>query len=235
MAILDSKVGHIKSRISKDRVVLKTMYPFKKGELADEVEINLYLEGSNRVIKKELPYGGYNMHLFLGDFLGSGRDCILVKGRFQGSGGIAILLLYEYDNGEIREITNQWEISARNKAIIRYLPNYKVEVSYGAKEKYIVDLSSKDKSYLNLIYDEKGNVKLKINPGISDINTYYEIKELGSNKYDFLIRQNIIGIVLVEVIGIIQSRVVFNINGNFVIKDRELIISKDRNLNNTHN
>ncbi len=30
MAILDSKVGHIKSRISKDRVVLKTMYPFKK-------------------------------------------------------------------------------------------------------------------------------------------------------------------------------------------------------------
>ncbi|PWX65549.1 hypothetical protein CYK85_00150, partial [Clostridium perfringens] len=129
MAILDSKVGHIKSRISKDRVVLKTMYPFKKGELADEVEINLYLEGSNRVIKKELPYGGYNMHLFLGDFLGSGRDCILVKGRFQGSGGIAILLLYEYDNGEIREITNQWEISARNKAIIRYLPNYKVEVS----------------------------------------------------------------------------------------------------------
>ena len=91
MAILDSKVGHIKSRISKDKVVLKTMYPFKKGELADEVEINLYLEGSNRVIKKELPYGGYNMHLFLGDFLGSGRDCILVKGRFQGSGGIAIL------------------------------------------------------------------------------------------------------------------------------------------------
>ncbi len=75
------------------------------------------------------------MHLFLGDFLGSGRDCILVKGRFQGSGGIAILLLYEYDNGEIREITNQWEISARNKAIIRYLPNYKVEVSYGVKEK----------------------------------------------------------------------------------------------------
>ena len=51
MVILDSKVGHIKSRISKDRVVLKTMYPFKKGELADEVEINLYLEGSNRVIK----------------------------------------------------------------------------------------------------------------------------------------------------------------------------------------
>ena len=43
MAILDSKVGHIKSRISKDRVVLKTIYPFKKGELADEVEINLYL------------------------------------------------------------------------------------------------------------------------------------------------------------------------------------------------
>ena len=214
MAILDSKVGHIKSRISKDRVVLKTMYPFKKGELADEVEINLYLEGSNRVIKKELPYGGYNMHLFLGDFLGSGRDCILVKGRFQGSGGIAILLLYEYDNGE---------------------PNYKVEVSYGVKEKYIVDLSSKDKSYLNLIYDEKGNVKLKINPGISDINTYYEIKELGSNKYDFLIRQNIIGIVLVDVIAIVQSRVVFNINGNFVIKDRELIISKDRNLNHTHN
>lgn len=94
------------------------------------------------------------MHLFLGDFR-QWKRLYFGEGRFQGSGGIAILLLYEYDNGEIREITNQWEISARNKAIIRYLPNYKVEVSYGAKEKYIVDLSSKDKSYLNLIYDEK--------------------------------------------------------------------------------
>lgn len=226
MVILDYKVGHIKSRISKDKVVLKSIYPFEEGELADEVEINLQLEGSDEVIKKELPYGGYNMHLFLGDFLGNGRDCILVKGRFQGSGGIAILLLYEYDKGEIKEITNQWEISDKNKAIIRYLSNYKVEVLYGTKEKYIIDISSKDKSYLNLIYDESGNVKLKINPGISDINNYYEINELGSNKYDFLIRQNIIGVVLVDVIGIIQSKVVFYSNGNFKIKDRELILSK---------
>lgn len=100
------------------------------------------------------------MHLFLGDFLGNGRECILIKGRFQSSGGVAILLLYEYYNREIREVTNQWEISNRNRAGLKYLPNYKVEVSYGLDEKYIIDISLKDKSYLDLIYDEKGEVKL---------------------------------------------------------------------------
>lgn len=227
--ILDVKSGHIKNKTSMDRVLLEGMYPFKAGEIANEVEINLYLEGSNEVIKKEIPYNGYDMQLFLGDFLGDGRDCILVKGRFQGSGGIAILLLYKYDNGEIKEITNQWEISNRNKTAVKYLANYKVEISYGEQEKYDIDLSFKNKTYLNLIYDEKGNIKVKVNSEISDINNYYEIKEWNNNKYDFLIRQNIIGIVLVDIIGIIQSRVVFNNDGSFIIVNRELVLSKSEN------
>ncbi|EGT3616304.1 hypothetical protein FHH43_08670 [Clostridium perfringens] len=226
MTILDSKVGNIKSRFSKDRVILRGLYETEKGEFADEVELNVYLEGEVGSIIKKIPYGGYFMHLFLGDFLGNGRDSILVKGMFQGSGGIAILLLYEYYNGEIREITNQWEISNRNKAIINYLPNYKIEVFFSKQEKYLLDISYREKSYLDLIYDDKGIVKTQVNAQISDINNYYEIKEWRVDKYDLLIRQNIIGIVLVDVVGIVQSRVVFSNDGKFVIRDRELVISR---------
>ncbi|ELC8441472.1 hypothetical protein QYB59_000471 [Clostridium perfringens] len=226
MAILDAKTGNIKSRFSKDRVILKGLYPVEKGQFADELELNVYLEGNVGSIIKKIPYGGYYMQLFLGDFLGNGRDSILVQGRFPGSGGIAILLLYDYYNGEIRELTNQWEISNRNKASIKYLPNYKIEIFFSEQEKYLLDISYKEKSYLNLIYDDKGNVKTQVNAEVSDINNYYVIKEIEEDKYDLLIRQNIIGIVLVDIIGIVQSKVVFSKDGKFDIKDRELVISR---------
>lgn len=62
--------------------------------------------------------------------------------------------------------------------------------------------------------------------GVSDINVYYEIKEYLSEKYVFLIRQNIIGIVLADTLGVLQSKVLFDLNGEFYIKSREVILGK---------
>lgn len=231
MVILDVKSGHLKSRISNDKVILKGMYPFEKGQLADELEINLYLEGDEKVVKQKVPYGGYYVQLFLGDFLGNGTDNILVKGRFPGSGGIAILVLYEYKDGKLEEIANQWTIGEINKKEVRYLENYKVEINYGAGEKYILDISSRSKSYLNLIYGEDGKIKENVNPEISDINDYYEIKEWEIDKYDLLVRQRIIGVVLVDTLGVLQSTISFNKKGEFSNKNRELVIFEEGKFN----
>lgn len=224
MVVLDSKIGHIKDSLSRDEVILVTYYPYSYEGLEQELEINLHLQGERKVIKKKLPYGGYDMHLFLGDFLGEGRDCILVKGRFQGSGDIAILLLYEYSMGEMNLVLDQWDIVSKERPKIRYVKGYKVEIVYGEKEKYFIDLKEKEEDYLNLIYDERGEVKLKTGPGISDINTYYEVKALKENYYTFLIRQNIKGVVLSDILGIIQSRVEFKGKREVLLRERELII-----------
>lgn len=65
-------------------------------------------------VKIQLPYSGYNMKIFCGDFTNDDRDEIMVRGSFGGSGGFEIGVIYTFENNKIKEIFNQDDISKNN-------------------------------------------------------------------------------------------------------------------------
>ena len=74
-------------------------------------------EESNKPIITEIPYTGYSLELFLGDFNGDGRDEIMVRGEYGGSGSYAIAAIYKYKDGYLEEIFNPDMFSEKYKFI----------------------------------------------------------------------------------------------------------------------
>ena len=75
------------------------------------------------------------------------------------------------------------------------------------KEKYLLDISSRPKEYLDLIYDSDG--KLKENSitlsYVDAPNVIYPVKQVYNSYYELLIQQRVVGIVNVDTLAVIQT------------------------------
>lgn len=205
-AIIDVKVGNILGKHTNDKVVLVGSYLNKDSSFVENVDIVINPEKGGSPIITKIPYVGYNLELFLGDFNGDEKDEIMVRGEYGGSGGYAIAAIYEYKDGNLVEIFNPDMFSEKYKFIAKYLEDYKVLVqSLTLKEKYIFDISKTPKIYLNMIYDENGKAKVDEEPTVSAINGAFPIKIVFQKNYYLFIRQRVIGVSNADTIGYIES------------------------------
>lgn len=203
--IIDAKEGNVLGEFSSDKVILKGTYPYENSEFAENLQLEITSK-NGKIVTKEVPYSGYFLKLFLGDFTGDGKDEVMVRGTFGGSGNYAIAAIYQYKNDNLNEIFSQDIYDERYKFTARYLENYKVEViNTTLKQKYIIDISSKDKIILNMIYDSDGRVKKDQVPYVSSINEAYPINYTYKNNYSLFTQQRIVGVSNSDTIGVIES------------------------------
>jgi hypothetical protein len=74
------------------------------------------------------------------------------------------------------------------------MDNYKVEIlSKKNNEKYIIDISSRDKAYLDEIYDENGKLKAPISGFVNPLSGLYPVDFDGNGVYELLAYQKIAG------------------------------------------
>ena len=205
-AIIDVKVSNILGKYTNDKVILVGSYLYKDSSFVENVDIVINPEDGLTPIITKIPYVGYNLELFLGDFNGDEKDEIMVRGEYGGSGGYAIAAIYEYKDNQLIEIFNPDMFSEKYELIAKYLEDYKVLVqSVTLKEKYIFDISKTSKIYLDMIYDENGKVKSGEEPTISAINGAFPIKLVFEKNYYLFIRQRVIGVSNADKIGYIES------------------------------
>jgi hypothetical protein len=77
---------------------------------------------------------------------------------------------------------------------VTYMDNYKVEVlSKKNNEKYIIDISSRDKEYLDEIYNENGKLKAPISGFVNPLSGLYPVDFDGNGVYELLAYQKIAG------------------------------------------
>lgn len=204
--IIGVEVGNILGQYTHDKVILVGHYLYKDSSYVENVEIVIEPEKSGTPIMSKIPYTGYNLELFLGDFNGDGRDEIMVRGEYGGSGGYEIAAIYEYRNTHLVEIFNPDMFSIKYKFKAQYLDGYKALVeSVTLKEQYIFDISKTPEIYLNMIYYENGKVRDAYEPTISAINGAYPIKIVFEKNYYLFIRQKVIGVSNADTIGYIES------------------------------
>lgn len=205
-SIIDVEVGNILGQYTRDKVILVGHYLYKDSSYVENVDIVINPEESGTPIVTKIPYTGYNLELFIGDFNGDERDEIMVRGAYGGSGGYAIAAIYEYKDEHLVEIFNPDMFSEKYKFTAKYLDGYKALVqSVTLKEKYIFDISKTPEIYLNMIYDENGKVTGVEEPVISAINGAYPIKIVFKKNYFLFIRQKVVGVSNADRIGYIES------------------------------
>lgn len=201
--IVDNLSANIVDKNSKDKVILVGIFPYENSSYSQNLELVVKPEAGYPV-NIQLPYSGYDMQLFCGDFTNDGKDEIMVRGSFGGSGGFEIGVIYKFENNKIKEIFNQDDISKNNPCSAQFKDNYKVHVSCGEK-KYSINLATRPKDYLELAYDKDGKVLTGVEAYVDAPNALFPIKDVDNSYYELLIQQRIVGVVNSDTLGIIQT------------------------------
>ena len=222
--IVDSLSTNIVNKHSQDKVILVGIFPYENSSYSENLELVVNPEVGYPV-KIQLPYSGYDMQLFCGDFTNDGRDEIMVRGSFGGSGGYEIGVIYKFDNNKIKEIFNQNDITKNNSCTAKFKDNYKVHVNCGEK-KYSINLATRPKDYLELAYDSDGKVLPGVQSNVDAPNALFPIKDVDNSYYELLIQQRIVGLVNADTLGIIQTICNF-LNDKFTVITKGLYFTLD--------
>lgn len=204
-AVIDIASGSITSEHSKDKAILFGTYPFEGNSYIDNIELILDRK-DNSSISIKFPYSGYSMQLFVTDFTNDKKSEVMVRGAFGGSGGFEIGVIYRYEDGKLVEIFDQNKFYKDNPCVAEYKPNYNVQINCGDKV-YSIDISSREKDYLNEIYNSDGSIKANYQPYVDAPYAIYPVKSVYSNYYGLLIQQRVVGIANSDTLGVIQTLV----------------------------
>lgn len=218
--IIDVAYGSITNKYSYDSVVLVGEFHDEKSNHANSLQLVINRE-NDLPITVNVPYNGYNMQLFVGDFTGDKIDNIMIRGEYENPQiykdghdnliSYELGVIYKYESEKLIEIFNMKKYKNNNLACAKFKSNYRASVSCG-KKKYLIDLSARPKEYLNKIYDEDKTVKTNLKPTLDNPSEIFPIKVVFSDCYNLLIYQRIVGINNSDVIGTIETLI--NLNNN---------------------
>lgn len=218
--IIDVAYGSITNKYSDDSVVLVGEFHDEKSNHANSLQLVINRE-NDLPITVNVPYNGYNMQLFVGDFTGDKIDNIMIRGEYENPQiykdghdnliSYELGVIYKYESEKLIEIFNMKKYKNNNLACAKFKSNYRASVSCG-KKKYLIDLSTRPKEYLNKIYDEDKTVKTNLKPTLDNPSEIFPMKVVFSDCYNLLIYQRIVGINNSDVIGTIETLI--NLNNN---------------------
>ncbi|WP_432361557.1 VCBS repeat-containing protein [Sporosarcina sp. UB5] len=167
---------------------------------------------------------GYNPRLFLGDFTGNGIDEILIGIDTGGSGGIINYYIVSFAGNIAKLLFDSDVYNNQFQYDVTYQDHYKVEVvSRPNNERYIIDISTRDASYLNEIYDRNGKLKSPITGFVDPLSGLYPVDFDSNGVYELLAYQKISGRYHADGLGYIMNTLEWKNNG-FALQQQYLAI-----------
>lgn len=218
--IVTSKQGDINGDGTKDNVFL-TANKTPDSPFWRNITLVIQNGRTNQYEQVQMKNNaGYNPTLFLGDFTGNKGEGILVVIDTGGSGGSIYAYVFSYLNGRLLTIFNSDTFNETFKYDVNYENQYKVKVnSYYLKERYILDLTYKDKEYLSEIYNEEGVLKAPIEGWVNPLSGLYPVDYNRDGIYELEAYQRIAGRYNADSLGYVQT--VLKWNGQAFVPDRQ--------------
>lgn len=221
--IIDAAYGSITNKYTEDKVILVGEFPDEKSNYTNSLQLVINRE-NDLPLTIDVPYSGYNMQLFVGDFTGDRLENIMIRGEYKKPCNniinenknvnntsenkniinYEIGAIYKYENENLIEIFNLERYRKNNSCSAKFKNNYRTSVTCN-KKKYLIDLSTRSKDYLEMIYDENKKLKLNLSPIIDNPSGIYPIKQAFNDYYELLIYQRIVGINNMDTLGTIET------------------------------
>lgn len=221
--IIDAAYGSITNKYTEDKVILVGEFPDEKSNYTNSLQLVINRE-DDLPLTIDIPYSGYNMQLFVGDFTGDRLENIMIRGEYKkpcnniinenknvnnasenkNKINYEIGVIYKYENENLIEIFNLERYRKNNSCSAKFKNNYRTSVTCN-KKKYLIDLSTRSKDYLKIIYDENKKLKSNLSPIIDNPSGIYPIKQAFNNYYELLIYQRIVGINNMDILGTIET------------------------------
>lgn len=201
-------LGCIKGDVTGAGNQLRICIVAEQYQIADKLAQQLFLiiegigdDNFSAKIKLDVDYG-YNPNIGLYDFTGNGVFDILISMRSGGSGGYYFYYIYSYINKEFKKIFDWEAFNMKSKFQVTYLDYKKVEVKGGLMSNtYIIDISQRDKLYLDSLYDPKGKLLNPTTGSVSGVVNLYPVSINNNRKFELHVICNILGPVNEDIIG----------------------------------
>ena len=154
----------------------------------------------DRKLRFQLDLTGYDIRLFLGDFLKTNHSQILITGRTGGSGDYAIARLYNLENNKLKLILDEEDLSRKLTCQAGYINmNGTLGVTCPATgQTFMLESRGHFNPYASIRQE-------LVQPMIKAVNTIYPIQQPYENYYSLQIQQRIIGANNADLLGLIQS------------------------------
>ncbi|MBO0958841.1 hypothetical protein J1P26_03770 [Neobacillus sp. MM2021_6] len=186
-------------------------------------QITLVVQNGRTKQQQHIPLknnAGYHPTLFLGDLTGNNADDILIVIDTGGSGGAIYADGFSFMNGQFRRILDSDHFNETYQYDVNYENQYKAAViSHRLKEKYLLDLTYKGRTYLDEIYDSTGRLKAPIQGWVNPLSGVYPVDFNRDGVYELMTYQRIAGRYNADGLGIVQT--VLKWNGHIFDHDRQ--------------
>jgi hypothetical protein len=167
---------------------------------------------------------GYKPRLFLGEFTGDGAADILISIDSGGSGAIMYHYIYSFINNMPKLLFDFEVYNEEYKYEVNYLDNYRVEVVSNKNDRrYIIDISTRDKEYLNEVYDDNGKLNSPIRGFVNPLSGLYPVDFDSDGISELLAYQKIAGRYNADALGYVQNTLKWN-NNSFALDNQNVAI-----------
>ena len=203
---LQTIFGNVVQKDAVNKIIVKG--DSVSGQYYDNIIIEIY-DVNDTLINTIRPKtnSGYGANIMLGDFAGNGLKQIFLGINSGGSGGFGYFYVFDAQNNEIKTLFDYQDFSQKNQYIGEYLNNYKAKVSKkGSKEHYIIDLSSRSKDYLDMIWKSDGQLIAPRKIDISDVNTVFSYYNYATQLYELIIYQRVTGLFNADSLGYVITQ-----------------------------
>lgn len=201
--VLGCAEGNVTSLEKRSKICIIAKEYEKGNQLAQELFLTVEdIDGGNKdSIKLDVDYG-FSPNIGLYDFTGRGYFDILISMKSGGSGGYYFYYIYTYINRKFVKIFDWMEFNKNNQFDVKYLDDMKVLVSGGSLTgEFLIDISQKDKAYLDSLYDSKGKLRTPTTGSASGVVNLYPVSINNNRKFELHIICNVLGVVTMDILG----------------------------------
>lgn len=205
--VLDTKYGDVTGDGIYDMVSLTGNYLNEGESLAIENLKILIRDGASNFQQEILIPNviGYQPIIYLYPFRNKNINDIYVSILSGGSGGYAYYYIFGYNGKKFILEFDADKFNNLFKSQVKYIDNYKVEIINTLNKKYLLDISDRDKDYLDEIYNSDGTLTKPISGDVSALNQLIPVDMDNDGIFNLLAFQRLTGLYNADSLGYLET------------------------------
>lgn len=203
------------------------------SRFADNITLFIQNGRTNNITRILLESNaGYDVKLYVDDFVGGRKFDIMVRIDSGGSAGLGYFYIYSIFFNNVNRVFNYREFNQNTIYDVSFRDNYKVEVKSQVSDKtFWLDISYRSHQYLDVIYDKNGKLRAPVQGYTTGLVNLVPIDLKNDGVSQLVGVQRIVGRYNADTLGFIDTVLTFKKN-EFIQESVQVGITSVSNMEN---